>query len=93
MDIRASVRLPPIAPNISPAGADNKTVKKYSSEKNFLTNISNQRECEGKYFTNPLKAITIKWYTDGSKRSKETGAEVFGQEIKYSDLKVSMGML
>ncbi|GJQ81929.1 hypothetical protein Trydic_g20396 [Trypoxylus dichotomus] len=56
----------------------NEKLKKYSFKKNFLTKLSNKKECNGESSTYFLKENSIKWYTDGSKIDSGTGAGVFG---------------
>ncbi|GJQ74577.1 ey [Trypoxylus dichotomus] len=67
---------------------NDKLVRKYNFEKNYLPKLSNKKEWKGKPSTHFLMVNTIIWYTDRSKANKGTGAGVFGPGTKYSD---SMG--
>lgn len=57
--------------------------KEYHFERNFLTRIDNKSDWESGKITESLKENTIKWYTDGSKTDKGSGAGVFGPRTKY----------
>ncbi|XP_050311838.1 uncharacterized protein LOC126747328 [Anthonomus grandis grandis] len=53
--------------------------------RNFSTKIDSKSDWENGSVARSLKQNTIKWYTDGSKTEKGTGAGVFGPGTKYSE--------
>src|SRR5699024_10032472 len=50
------------------------TVRRSNFERNFTTKLSHKKSWERKPTTQAFKENTIKWYTDGSKTNKGTGA-------------------
>src|SRR5699024_1928394 len=59
------------------------TVRRYNFERNFTTKLSDKKSWEREPTTQAFKENTIKWYTDGSKTNKGTGARVYGSGTKY----------
>src|SRR5699024_3046257 len=61
------------------------TVRRYNFERNITTKLSDKKSWEREPTTHAFKENTIKWYTDGSKTNKGTGAGVYGPGTKYSE--------